>query len=278
MKTLRQVLFVAVVSAGTLLVSGCVSEAKYKEALAQNRRVREALQAAQQNEQRLREEKQQFSEELLRRDGLLAARQKEIDLLTEAGGALRKDFDELAARYRELVNRTGQPGPGPLPPVLSQALQDLVKTNPELMEYLPKYGMVKLKADLTFAAGSDTVSPRAIDALVKLVEIMNSPGAKGFNVYIAGHTDDMRIAKPATKRRHPTNWYLSVHRAVSVEEVMEKANLAPGRIAAMGFGEYHPVAPNAPDKKGNVLNRRVEIWIVPPDRLLTAPGAVGTAE
>jgi flagellar motor protein MotB len=42
----------------------------------------------------------------------------------------------------------------------------------------------------------------------------------------------------------------------------------------MGFGEYHPVAPNKPGKKGNQANRRVEIWIVPPGSFLTTAGPV----
>ena len=63
-----------------------------------------------------------------------------------------------------------------------------------------------------------------------------------------------------------------MHRAIAVQGVLSKAGLTPARIGAMGFGEYHPVAPNAPGKKGNRLNRRVEIWIVPPDRFLTESG------
>jgi chemotaxis protein MotB len=57
--------------------------------------------------------------------------------------------------------------------------------------------------------------------------------------------------------------------------LVDKAGLDPERIGAMGFGEYHPVEPNKPNKKGNPKNRRVEIWIIPPDRFLTVSGEVG---
>ncbi|NQU76594.1 MAG: OmpA family protein, partial [Planctomycetes bacterium] len=81
-------------------------------------------------------------------------------------------------------------------------------------------------------------------------------------------TDDIPIST-ATARRHPTNWYLSVHRAVSVVGALSTAGVPAKRMGAMGFGEFHPIAPNAPGHKGNPQNRRVEIWIVSPERLLT---------
>jgi len=84
----------------------------------------------------------------------------------------------------------------------------------------------------------------------------------------------MPIRRPQTKRTHPDNWYLSVHRAVAVQKELARAGLAPARIGTMGFSEYHPVEPNAPGNKGNGANRRVEIWIVPPGRFLTQPTTV----
>ena len=112
----------------------------------------------------------------------------------------------------------------------------------------------------------------ALAALKKLAEVLNTADAKPFNIYVAGHTDDMPIVRAETKREHPTNWYLSVHRAVAVQTVMAAAGLAQPRAGVMGFSEYHPVATNPPAHKGNQANRRVEIWIVPPDRFLTSTG------
>ena len=160
-----------------------------------------------------------------------------------------------------------------LPPELDKQLRELAEANPEIMEYQPKYGMVKLKSDLTFDKGSDEVAAGAKEALAKFVQIMNGSVAAKYNVYVAGHTDDLPIVKEETRRRHPDNWYLSVHRAVAVEKDLATEGLTPERIGAMGFGEYHPVAPNAANKRGNAVNRRVEIWIVPPDRFLTLPGS-----
>ncbi|MCK5113896.1 MAG: OmpA family protein [Phycisphaerae bacterium] len=159
----------------------------------------------------------------------------------------------------------------PLPAELNMALIAFARANPQIAEFDPALGMIKFKSDLTFNPGSDQVKPKAVATLKKLVKILNTPEGKRFAVYVAGHTDDVPIGK--SKRRHPTNWYLSAHRAVGVQQVLEKkAGLAGNRIAVVGFGEYHPVEPNETKggrKVGSQKNRRVEIWIVSPGAFLT---------
>ena len=164
---------------------------------------------------------------------------------------------------------------GALPKQLSKALQKFANANPNIATFDAKNGMVKLKSDLTFPPGSANVNSNAKTALKKLVEILNTDEAKNFSVYIAGHTDDMRISRPSTRRNHPTNWHLSVHRAIGVEKVLTADGLSPKRICVMGFGEYHPVVPNKPNKKGAAANRRVEIWIVPTGAFV-APANTGS--
>ncbi|MCK4602906.1 MAG: OmpA family protein, partial [Phycisphaerae bacterium] len=156
-----------------------------------------------------------------------------------------------------------------LPTAVDAALVKFAAENPDLVEYLPKYGMVKIKADMTFAKGSAEVTAAAAAALTKLAEIANSPDAKAFNVYIAGHTDDIPIRKAETLREHKNNWGLSVHRSLAVIKVLFQAGVDQKRMGAMGFSKYHPVEPNELGNRGNPTNRRVEIWLVPPNRFLT---------
>ncbi len=66
----------------------------------------------------------------------------------------------------------------------------------------------------------------------------------------------------SSQRAYPTNRALSSHRAISVVEQMEKNGIEPKRLSTRGFGEYRPLEPNAPNKKGTPKNRRVEIYIV----------------
>ena len=121
---------------------------------------------------------------------------------------------------------------------------------------------MKFKSDLLFEKGSDTVAASAVEAVKSLCGILNTEEGKKFDVLIAGHTDDIPILKSATLAKHPTNWHLSAHRAISVLKVMESSNVGSKRLSARGFGEYRPVAENKPGKQGNPQNRRVEIYIV----------------
>jgi chemotaxis protein MotB len=122
---------------------------------------------------------------------------------------------------------------------------------------------VKFKSDLLFERGSDKVAPAAGEAVRSLCRILNSKQGKNFDVIVAGHTDDLRISRPVTREKHPTNWHLSAHRAISVLNLMTRNKVAFGRMSIRGFGEFRPIAPNKPKKKGNPQNRRVEIYIVP---------------
>jgi chemotaxis protein MotB len=133
----------------------------------------------------------------------------------------------------------------------------------EMVTYDSSRGIVKFKSDLLFERGSDKVTPAAGEAVRSLCRILNSEQGKNFDVIIAGHTDDLRISRPATREKHPTNWHLSAHRAISVLNIMARSNVASERTSVRGFGEFRPIVPNKPNKKGNPQNRRVEIYIVP---------------
>lgn len=261
---------VIIILAGVALSGGCVTMTKYKAALAANNRMRVEVEKVRESLRTSEYENEELTDQL---DATkLAAKTREDQLVSaeQQNKYLEMRFAKLAEEYRKLA------GKKPdiefkirLPDHVDKALRAFAKDNPELLTYLPKYGMVKLKADLTFKKGSDYVATPAASALEKFATIISSPAAEKFNVYVAGHTDNIPIVKRETLRRHPDNWYLSVHRAVAVQKVLLKAGIAAHRVGAMGFGEYHPVEPNKASGGGNPTNRRVEIWIVPPSRYLT---------
>jgi chemotaxis protein MotB len=149
-----------------------------------------------------------------------------------------------------------------LPVELSTVLEDFAEGK-EMVTYDSSRGIVKFKSDLLFERGSDKVTPAAGEAVRSLCRILNSKQGKNFDVIITGHTDDLRISRPVTREKHPTNWHLSAHRAISVLNIMARSNVASERMSVRGFGEFRPIVPNKPNKKGNPQNRRVEIYIVP---------------
>jgi chemotaxis protein MotB len=182
------------------------------------------------------------------------ALQKEIDALQEN---INRKNTLIAAMQQQLIFGGVQ-----LPIELGIMLDDFAKTE-KMVTYDPNNGIVKFSSDLLFDPGSDNLAPSAAETVKALARILNSEQGKKFDIIIAGHTDDMRIGRPATRAKHPTNWHLSAHRAISVLNGMTESKLAPKRISIRGFGEYRPIAPNKPKKKGNPQNRRVEIYVVP---------------
>ena len=269
---------VLLVSVGLLLVAvGCVPKQKYDEAVAASRRANEQLRKVQAELQTVRSDNQKLRDQLASCNAAVANKDKLINQIDQANKDLTERLHKLKELYDKLAARQSAVGSTTiniLPVKVDVALRSLAKENPDLMEYLPKYGMIKLKADLTFDKGSAKVKPEAVEALKKLAKIVNSDAAKRFGVYVAGHTDDIPLVKPETIRAHGSNWGLSLHRAGAVVKVLAMAGVSQRRLCAMGFSKYHPIAPNKPGHKGNPLNRRVEIWIVPPDRFLTVSNVV----
>ncbi len=196
-------------------------------------------------------------------DAAQASGNVDVKALQEQIKALKDDIAAKNALIDKMQAQLLAGGTVALPPELSTQLADLAKANGNLMTFDAERGIVKFNSDLTFDPGSDKVATTAESAIKSLCAIMNGEEGKNFDIIIAGHTDDIPIQKPDTLAKHPTNWHLSVHRAISVEVVMEKANIVPTRMSVRGFGEYRPIAENAAGKKGNEKNRRVEIYIVP---------------
>ena len=245
--------------AAVMIVStGCVSQGDYDKLKVQNQTQSERLSELESKYSAARIEVQKLQKQL---DDLMKSKNvnvsayaKEVELL-EAAIA---EKNQLIATLQEQLLKGGVV----LPSELNVMLEELAASN-DLVDFDKEKGVVKFKSDLTFEPGSDVLSADAIKAIDQFSKILNSDMAKDFDAIIAGHTDDMRIARPSTKAKHPTNWHLSAHRAISVLEELLKDNVTATRLSVRGFGEYRPVAPNAPNKKGNVLNRRVEIYIVP---------------
>jgi chemotaxis protein MotB len=252
---LSTVLTALVVCLGLAFTNGCSSE--LQDLRLQNRTQQDRID---QLEGELQAARLQL-DQLKRR--LTAAEQTgdvEVDSLRQKIAALEEDL----AKKEELIKSMQERllGVSPLPVELSTALEDFANQN-DMVEYDSERGLVKFKSDLLFEKGSDEVTSTAAQAVRTLCGILNSEEARQFDIIVAGHTDDIPIRKPQTQAAHPTNRHLSSHRAISVVELMENSGLAAERLSTRGFGEYRPVAPNAPGNKGNPQNRRVEIFIVP---------------
>ena len=114
--------------------------------------------------------------------------------------------------------------------------------------------IVDLSDPFLFKPGGTELRQEAIDFLeIISIFLRKYP----LSCRIEGHTDN----SPAGSSKYPTNWELSAERAVSVLRVLvDRFHVPPAKLVAMGFGEYHPIAPNdTPENRRK--NRRVRIVI-----------------
>ncbi len=111
---------------------------------------------------------------------------------------------------------------------------------------------VEVKSGMLFPSGSARLDRRADPVLSKLAEVMRQMPTNP--IQVEGHTDDV----PIRNRQFPSNWELSAARAASVVRRLIEYGVAPTRLAAVGYGEYHPVADNG-SEAGRYRNRRVVV-------------------
>jgi chemotaxis protein MotB len=106
-----------------------------------------------------------------------------------------------------------------------------------------------------FPAGSSEISATAHDLMSRIATALQRiPNA----VRVEGHTD----GTPIHTARFASNWELSTARATSVVEfLIERGGIAPARLSAAGYAEFHPVADNQ-DASTRFRNRRVDIIIL----------------
>lgn len=111
---------------------------------------------------------------------------------------------------------------------------------------------------LFFNFGKADINRSGLAFLEKMAEsIYKFPYA----VRVEGHTDNV----PIHTNRFPSNWELSIARAVSVVKYfVDVGNINPQRLSAVGYGESRPLVPNS-SAANLAKNRRVEIVLATED-------------
>ncbi|MFG0329124.1 MAG: OmpA family protein [Phycisphaerales bacterium] len=183
------------------------------------------------------------------------------DAETRARSMTASDLENLQGEYERLTGRLENLEFAILPAEIDTALRDLAAAHPELMSYDPQRGMVRLASDLTFALGSDQVNDSAKQSLNRLADVLKSGAATNFEVRVVGHTDQVPIRRAETMAKHPTNMHLSVHRAISVRDVLVNQGVESSRVSVAGWGPYRPAVASASGAAPQ--NRRVELYILP---------------
>jgi chemotaxis protein MotB len=244
-----------------LALTGCVTQEKYNALKLDRDAVAEQLAKAQGDANSARTAADAFKSQLDNMNSQGGTQTALVGNLSNQLQSLQSQYDDLNRKYMEALNRPM--GSSPLPQELSNTLDTFASQNPELVEFDAARGIVKFKSDVTFASGDATVTPKAKEVLAKFSTILNSNSASGYELLVAGHTDNMRVSNPNTVAKgHKDNWYLSAHRAISVAGELIGQNVSSQRVGVLGYGENRPIASNA-SEGGRSQNRRVEVLILP---------------
>ena len=154
---------------------------------------------------------------------------------------LKNDMTELERAKEELEKR----------------LQDEINNKQVKVEMQDKGLVITFVSEVLFDSGKAKLREESLGKLDKVANVLNTTVAD-LNVGIEGHTDN----KPIKRSNWKSNWELSTARALSVLHYLSDKSVAEPRLAAIGYGEYKPVASND-TKEGRQKNRRVEIVILP---------------
>jgi chemotaxis protein MotB len=206
------------------------------------------------------------------------ASKAEIAQMTSALAALRLRIEELTSLLAEKDRQTTRDKVAitslgrSLNNALASRVQELQRFRSEffgrLRDVLKGRDDVQIVGDrfvfqseVLFAQGQAEIGSQGEEQLAKLAITLTDiaqkiPGDINWILQVDGHTDNV----PIRAGRYADNWDLSTERALSVVRYLNQQGLPASRLAAAGYGEYHPL--DASDNyNARRKNRRIEIKI-----------------
>lgn len=120
------------------------------------------------------------------------------------------------------------------------------------------------QSEVLFATGSADLGEPGQRQMKRLAEALKDVSARipkdiDWVLRVDGHTD----RRPIRTQEFPSNWELSVARALSIVRFLVAEGIPPRRLIAAGFGEYHPLD-SADNPAAWQRNRRIELRLTLP--------------
>jgi len=209
-------------------------------------------------ERQLEQERSIFGLKAKDHEGQLSEMQSKVLEAQEERTVVQKDFQSLHEKYMVLLdaraadsrflNATKDNLSGKLSKWVTQGTVSMALDDEGLRISL--FDAVSIEDD-----GKARVRVEAYDILFEVASLL-LPHEKRL-VYVIGHTDSV----PIQSAHYPSNWELSVARAVEVVHYLQgQEKMDPKRLIASGCGPHRPIADNT-TPEGRRRNRRVEILI-----------------
>ncbi|MEN2507783.1 flagellar motor protein MotD [Stutzerimonas stutzeri] len=154
---------------------------------------------------------------------------------------------------------TAQAGDAPIDPLdsivrsMRAAFADLIGSHQLTVRGNEQWVEIELNSSLLFPSGDALPNDMAFGILDKVANILapfDNP------IHVEGFTDNL----PISTDKYPTNWELSAARAGSVVRMLAAGGVQASRLAAVGYGEFQPIADNS-TAEGRARNRRVILVI-----------------
>ncbi|MER2555333.1 MAG: peptidoglycan -binding protein [Thauera sp.] len=173
----------------------------------------------------------------------LAARDKDLKL-EELGRELNL---ALAGRVKELARYRSE---------FFGRLQDVLGKRKDVQIVGDRF---VFSSEVLFPSASDEVSADGMIQLTRLAETLKAlatdmPGDLPWVLQVDGHTD----RRPISNARFPSNWELSTARALAIVKFLRSQGIPPERLAATGYGEFHPLDARTTEE-AHARNRRIEL-------------------
>jgi len=280
-----QAVALAALSLVTIAGTGCVTTGTY------NQKVAELADHDKKNADTIHSLEAQIKDKDARIAALTAERdnlRKQLDDTTSLAGELKERLEKLGQNVDKLTSEKGQLSTAleelrrqkAAAEARAQVFRDLVARLRSMIDagklkVIIRNGrmLIALPNDVLFDSGKTNVKTDGQGALQNVAQVLSTIKDRRF--LVAGHTDDV----PIHTARFPSNWELSTERAVEVTKFLIANGMQPQTLAAAGYGEFDPVAPND-STEHRAQNRRIEIVLepnisdLPPlDDVQTAPGA-----
>lgn len=193
-----------------------------------------------------------------------------------------KKFDEVAQALKEgfanggmaVMRGRSEGGVTPIQNLRPQGTQSEVPKftiHQNILEQLKAQGVVikeiengyhlVLEGDMFFGPGEWKLNMERARTVLQSVSLVADAMPDNYLMEVVGNTDNTPVG-PGTEGEGivETNWELSVLRAASVANGLQRFGVDPSKLKATGRAEYAPAVPNI-NNEARAQNRRVDIYI-----------------
>ena len=136
---------------------------------------------------------------------------------------------------------------------LTMEFDELINQGVVTLESSDRWLELNLPDSLLFSSGAAEPHYDGFELVEKIAGVLRN---RDNAVKVEGFTDD----RPIRTSAFPSNWELSSSRAAAVVRMLSMEGVEPERLAAVGYGQYQPVARNDTEE-GRRRNRRVVLLI-----------------